>query len=69
MSLTVRKNSSSDERSINPAATANNQVTGLNGVASDETDIKEIWDLLPLPDLYDVVVEIYRKGATPYNKN
>ena len=68
MSVIVRKNSSNDERSVNPAATANNQTSGLNGVASDDADTKEIWDLLPLPDLYSTVVEIYRKGTSTHLK-
>jgi len=69
MAETDKTNSSNDERSVNPVATANNELSELNGVASDDADTREIWDLLPLPDLYSTVVEIYRKGTSIHDKN
>lgn len=60
MSVTDRKDFSSDERLKNPAASPSNQVTGVNGVNSENP--QDVWDILPLPDLYSIVLEIYRKG-------
>ena len=60
MSATEHKESSNDERLKNPAASPNGQVSGVNGVNTEST--QDIWDTLPLSDLYNLVIEIYRKG-------
>ena len=60
MSVTDRKDPSSDERLKNPAASPSDQVSSVNGVNSENA--QEIWDILPLSDLYSIVLEIYRKG-------
>lgn len=54
------KDSSNDERLNNPAASPNGQVSGVNGVNTESA--QDIWDILPLSDLYNLVIEIYRKG-------
>lgn len=61
MSVTDNKHPSNDERLNNPAATPSGRVTSVNGVNSESTQ-NDIWDMLPLSDLYSIVLEIYRKG-------
>ena len=61
MSVTDNKQPSNDERLKNPAATPSGQVTGVNGVNSQDIS-RDIWGILPLSDLYSIVLEIYRKG-------
>ena len=58
--MTDHKDSSKDERLKNPAASPSGQVSGVNGVNTEST--QDIWDILPLSDLYNLVIEIYRKG-------
>ena len=60
MSVTDGKDPSSDKRLKNPAASPSDQVSGVNGVNSKNS--QKIWDILPLTDLYSIVLEIYRKG-------
>ena len=62
MSVTDHKHPSNDERLKNPAASPSGQVSGVNGVNPENT--KDIWDILPLADLYSLVLEIYRKGKS-----
>lgn len=62
MSVTDHKDPSNDERLKNPAASPNGQASGVNGIAINSENTQDVWDILPLPDLYTIVLEIYRKG-------
>ena len=54
------KEPSNDERLKNPAASPSGPVSSANGVNTENT--QDVWDILPLSDLYNIVIEIYRKG-------
>jgi len=64
MSVTDSKQSSNDERLTNPAAPPSDKVSDVNGVNTENT--QDIWNVLPLSNLYDLVLEIYRKGKGLY---
>ena len=60
MSASDHEHPSNDERLTNPAASPDEQVSGVNGINNENAE--DVWDILPLSDLYKLVLEIYRKG-------
>lgn len=60
MSATNNEHPSNDGGLTNHAGLTNGQVSDVNGINTENT--QDIWDVVPISDLYDIVLEIYRKG-------